>query len=106
MAWLRAAAAWAAFLWGVCGGVQELGTFHACMLTGLGIQGNVPTPLHVCTRERQRLQAAARSFSLVYTAEKEGTPRTLDLTCQTHQDFELWFCGLQVHPLQKAAMGC
>ena len=44
------------------------------------------------------MQAAARSFSLVYAAEKEGTQRTLDLTCQTHQDFELWFCGLQVCP--------
>ena len=50
----------------------------------------------VCRADGLLLQAAARSFSLVYMAEKEGAQRTLDLTCQTHQDFELWFCGLQV----------
>lgn len=35
------------------------------------------------------------SFSLIYSS-KEGTPRTLDLTANDDQSFELWFCGLQV----------
>ncbi|KAK9794046.1 hypothetical protein WJX73_005382 [Symbiochloris irregularis] len=41
-------------------------------------------------------QFESRSFSLLYAAaDKDGPPRTLDLTAKSAQDFELWFGGLQ-----------
>ena len=43
------------------------------------------------------------SFSLIYSS-KEGAPRTLDLTANDEQAFELWFCGLQVRSLLKAVL--
>ena len=43
--------------------------------------------------------AVHRSFSLLYKDSKsDNTTRTLDLTASSEQDFELWFCGLQVQP--------
>lgn len=38
---------------------------------------------------------AHASFSLLYT-DLDASSRTLDLTCRTEQEFELWFWGLQV----------
>ena len=43
--------------------------------------------------------AVHRSFSLLYKDSKpDNATRTLDLTASSEQDFELWFCGLQVLP--------
>ena len=43
--------------------------------------------------------AVHRSFSLLYKDSKsDNATRTLDLTASSEQDFELWFCGLQVQP--------
>ena len=44
---------------------------------------------------------ARASFSLVYADAESGGLRTLDLTCQSELEHELWFWGLQVgawHP--------
>ena len=41
-------------------------------------------------------QCAQWSFSLIYKEEKDIEPRTLDLTCQSEQEFLLWFWGIQV----------
>ena len=50
------------------------------------------------TFRRHPMPALARaSFSLVYAdAESAGALRTLDLTCQSELEHELWFWGLQV----------
>ena len=41
-------------------------------------------------------QLARASFSLVYADAEAGGLRTLDLTCQSELEHELWFWGLQV----------
>ena len=38
---------------------------------------------------------ARASFSLLYT-DADQSVRTLDLTCRSQQDFELWYWGLHV----------
>ena len=41
-------------------------------------------------------QLKAMSFSLLYKDDSEEGLRTLDITCKTEQEFELWFWGIQV----------
>ncbi len=41
---------------------------------------------------------AHASFSLIYR-DLDLSSRTLDLTCRTEQEFELWYWGIQVGTL-------
>lgn len=51
-------------------------------------------------------QLKAMSFSLLYKDDSEEGLRTLDITCKTEQEFELWFWGIQVSlpPSDQAGM--
>ncbi len=46
---------------------------------------------------------ARASFSLLYT-DTDQSVRTLDLTCRSQQEFELWYWGLHVSPSKTPLM--
>ena len=50
-------------------------------------------------------QLKAMSFSLLYKDDSEEGLRTLDITCKTEQEFELWFWGIQVSLLPSTRAG-